>query len=113
MKIADAQSLASLLKYGALPLPLKVIDDSQVAPTLGQAALTSSWIAGIIGLGMVMLFMLFYYRLPGLLADLALCLYALFLFAVIKLLGITLSLPAIAATVSDYWYGGRRQCADI
>ena len=99
MKIADAQSLASLLKYGALPLPLHVIDDSQVAPTLGQAALTSSWIAGIIGLGLVMLFMLFYYRLPGLIADLALCLYALFLFGVIKLLGIPLSLPAIAATV--------------
>ena len=99
MTIANAQSLAALLKYGALPLPLKVIDDSQVAPTLGQAALTSSWIAGIIGLGLVMLFMLFYYRLPGLIADLALCLYALFLFGVIKLLGLPLSLPAIAATV--------------
>jgi hypothetical protein len=46
-----------------------------------------------------MIFMLVYYRLPGLLADLALCLYALFLFAVIKVLGVTLSLPAIAATV--------------
>jgi preprotein translocase subunit SecD len=99
MTIAQAQNLASLLKYGALPLPLKVIDDSQVAPTLGQQALTASWIAGIIGLGMVMIFMLVYYRLPGLLADLALCLYALFLFAVIKFLGISLSLPAIAATV--------------
>jgi preprotein translocase subunit SecD len=99
MNITDAQNLASLLKYGALPLPLKVIDDSQVAPTLGQQALTDSWIAGFIGLGMVMIFMLVYYRLPGLLADLALCLYALFLFAVIKVLGISLSLPAIAATV--------------
>jgi preprotein translocase subunit SecD len=99
MTITAAQNLASLLKYGALPLPLKVIDDSQVAPTLGQQALTDSWIAGIIGLGMVMIFMLVYYRLPGLLADLALCLYALFLFAVIKVLGISLSLPAIAATV--------------
>jgi preprotein translocase subunit SecD len=99
MRITDAQNLASLLKYGALPLPLKVIDDSQVAPTLGQQALTDSWIAGIIGLGMVMIFMLVYYRLPGLIADLALCLYALFLFAIIKFLGVTLSLPAIAATV--------------
>jgi preprotein translocase subunit SecD len=99
MTITQAQGLASLLKYGALPLPLKVITDSQVAPTLGQQALNNSWIAGFIGLGMVMIFMLLYYRLPGLLADVALCLYALFLFAVIKLLGVTLSLPAIAATV--------------
>ncbi len=99
MTSASAESLASLLKYGALPLPLKVIDDSQVAPTLGQQALNNSLIAGIIGLGMVMLFMLLYYRLPGLIADVALCLYALFLYAVIKILGIQLSLPAIAATV--------------
>ena len=99
MTIADAQNLASLLKYGALPLPLSVIDDSQVAPTLGQQALNNSLIAGAIGLAMVMIFMLLYYRLPGLLADVALCLYALFLLAVIKFLGIQLSLPAIAATV--------------
>jgi preprotein translocase subunit SecD len=97
--ITTAQNLASLLKYGALPLPLQVISDSQIAPTLGQEALNSSWIAGAIGLAMVMLFMLVYYRLPGLLADMALILYALFLFAVIKLLGVTLSLPGIAATI--------------
>ncbi|MGO8947105.1 MAG: protein translocase subunit SecD [Ktedonobacterales bacterium] len=99
MTLADAENLASLLKYGALPLPLAVIDDSQVAPTLGQQALNDSLIAGIIGLAMVMIYMLLYYRLPGLLADVALCLYASFLFAVIKILGIQLSLPAIAATV--------------
>ncbi len=97
--LASAQDLASLLKYGSLPLPLTVASLRQLAPTLGQQALDQSKIAGIIGLGMVILFMLFYYRLPGLLADMALVLYAGFLFAIIKLLGITLSLPGIAATV--------------
>src|SRR5262249_46600618 len=97
--ITDAQNVASLLKYGALPLPLKVESLRQLAPTLGQQALENSLRAAIIGLGMVMLFMLIFYRLPGLLADLALMLYAGLLFAAIKLLGITLSLPGIAATI--------------
>ena len=97
--IADAQNLASLLKYGALPLPLKVVSSQEIAPTIGQEALDFSIRAAIVGLGMVILFMLIYYRLPGLLADLALILYALLLFAVIKLLGVTLSLPGIAAVI--------------
>jgi preprotein translocase subunit SecD len=96
---ADAQNLAALLKYGALPLPLNVESSQEIAPTLGQEALQFSIRAAIVGLGMVILFMLVYYRLPGLLADLALILYALLLFAVIKLLGVTLSLPGIAALV--------------
>ena len=97
--IAEAQNLASLLKYGALPLPLKVVSSQEIAPTIGQQALEFSIRAAIVGLGMVVLFMLVYYRLPGLLADLALILYALLLFAVIKLLGVTLSLPGIAAVI--------------
>lgn len=97
--IAQAQDLATLLKYGALPLPLSVESENQLAPTIGQQALQSSKVAAAVGLGLVMLFMLVYYRLPGLLADVALALYALLLFAVIKLLGITLSLPGIAATI--------------
>ena len=97
--ITDAQNLATELKYGALPLPLHVASESQLAPTLGQQALKDSELAAIIGLGLVMIFMLVYYRLPGLLADVALALYALFLFAVIKILGVTLSLPGIAAAI--------------
>lgn len=97
--IASAQSLAAYLRYGALPLPLTVISESQLAPTLGQQALNYSKLAAAIGLGMVVLFMLIYYRLPGLLADLALILYAGFLFAMIKILGVTLSLPGIAAMI--------------
>jgi len=97
--ITDAQNLAALLKYGALPLPLNVVSSQEIAPTIGQQALEFSIRAAIVGLGMVVLFMLIYYRLPGLIADLALILYALLLFAVIKLLGVTLSLPGIAAVI--------------
>jgi preprotein translocase subunit SecD len=97
--ITDAQNLAALLKYGALPLPLNVVSSQEIAPTIGQQALEFSIRAAIVGLGMVVLFMLVYYRLPGLLADIALILYALLLFAVIKLLGVTLSLPGIAAVI--------------
>jgi preprotein translocase subunit SecD len=97
--VTEAQNLASFMKYGALPLPLKVDSESQLAPTLGQQALTDSLRAAVIGLGLVMLFMLFYYRLPGLLADFALILYAGLLFAIFKILGVTLSLPSIAATI--------------
>ena len=94
-----AQDLATQLKYGALPAPLTVASEQQLAPTLGQQALDLSLRAAIIGLGMVVLFMLIFYRLPGLLADIALLLYALFLFAIIKFLGVTLSLPGIAAVI--------------
>lgn len=99
MSITDAQKLASLLKYGALPLPLHLESEKQLAPTLGEQAIQYSARAAMIGLGMVVLFMLILYRLPGLLADLALVLYSLFLFAVIKLLGAPLSLPGIAAII--------------
>jgi preprotein translocase subunit SecD len=97
--VASAQSLASLLKYGALPLPLTIISERHLSATLGQQAISFSLRAALIGLGMVVLFMLIYYRLPGLLANLALILYAAFVFAVIKLLGVTLSLAGIAGLI--------------
>ena len=97
--IEAAQELQTELKYGALPLPLQAISEEQLAATLGQQAIQYSIRAALIGLGLVVLFMLVYYRLPGLLADMALVLYAIFLFAVIKLLGVTLSLPGIAAVI--------------
>ncbi len=97
--LTQAQDLATTLKYGALPLPLKFVGEQQLAATLGQQAIYYSARAALIGLGLVVLFMLIFYRLPGLLADMALVLYALFLFAVIKLVGVTLSLPGIAALI--------------
>jgi preprotein translocase subunit SecD len=97
--ITSAQNTASLLKYGALPLPLQVISERHLAATLGEQAIAFSVRAAAIGLGLVMLFMLVYYRLPGLLADVALLIYAALLFAVIKLLGVTLSLAGIAGLI--------------
>jgi preprotein translocase subunit SecD len=99
MTVAQANDLATLLKYGALPLPLSIATEQQLAPTLGAEAIQESIRAAAIGLGLVIIFMLVVYRLPGLLADIALLLYALFLFATLKLLGVTLSLPGIAAVV--------------
>lgn len=94
----QANSLAIQLKYGALPIPLKVVESSTIGPTLGRDSVNRSLVAGSIGLGIVVLFMLLYYRLPGLLADLALTVYALLVLAIYKL-GITLTLPGIAGFI--------------
>lgn len=94
----EANNLVLQLKYGALPVPLKVIQSSAVGPTLGRDSVNRSVTAGIIGLAIVVLFMLLYYRLPGLLADLALVVYALIVFSIYKF-GITLTLPGIAGFI--------------
>jgi preprotein translocase subunit SecD len=94
--VDEARSIAIQLKYGALPVPLKVVENRLVGPTLGQDSVQRSVRAGAVGLAIVLLFMLSYYRLPGLLADVALVLYALLNFASYKLIPITLTLPAIA-----------------
>jgi preprotein translocase subunit SecD len=95
----DANSLAIQLRYGALPVPLKVVESKTVGPTLGQDSLDKSTIAGVIGLGVVMAFMALYYRLPGVLADLALLVYATITFALFKIIPVTLTLPGIAGFV--------------
>jgi preprotein translocase subunit SecD len=95
----EAQRVATVLRYGALPVVLKIASQETIGPTLGQDSITKSLIAGAIGLSMVMLFMLLYYRLPGLLADLALLLYAALTFAIFKLIGVTLTLAGIAGFI--------------
>jgi len=95
----QAQQIVTVLKYGALKIPLKIASEETVGPTLGQDSIVKSEIAAAIGLGIVMLFMLLYYRLPGLLADIALLLYALMTFAIFKLLGVVLSLAGITGFV--------------
>ena len=97
--IDEAKSVVIQLKYGALPIPLKVVSDRTVGPTLGQDSINKSLIAGAIGLGIVVLFMLIYYRLPGFLADLALGIYATVVFALFKLIPVTLTLAGIAGFV--------------
>ena len=92
----EADSLAVQMRYGALPVPLEVANRRTIGATLGADSVQQSIVAGIIGLSMVLLFMLVYYRLPGLLAALALLLYAGLNLALYKLIPVTLTLPGIA-----------------
>lgn len=92
----QARSLAIQMQYGALPVPLAVVDVRAVGATLGADSVARSLTAGIIGLMIVLLFMIIYYRLPGVLAALALLIFVLFNIAVFKLVPITLTLPGIA-----------------
>lgn len=91
-----ANTLAVQLRYGSLPVPLKVVETRIIGPTLGEDSLQKSLLAGVIGLTIVILFMGIYYRLPGITADVSILLYAAILFAVFKFLGVTLTLPGIA-----------------
>ena len=95
----EAQELATTLQIGALPINLKLISESQVSATLGSQALHDGIKAGIIGLALVVLFLLFYYRFLGLIASIALGAYGVIFFALIKLIPITLTLPGIAGLV--------------
>jgi protein-export membrane protein SecD len=93
--LEEARTLALQLRFGRLPVPLRVESTRLIGATLGELSIQASIQAGTIGVLVVLLFMLIYYRLPGLLADLALLIYALVNFAVFKWLAVTLTLPAI------------------
>jgi SecD/SecF fusion protein len=97
--ISSAQRLANLLKTGALPLKLELISQSQVSATLGKQALHQGLIAGIVGFLVVALFLLLFYRVLGVIAVLALIVYSIYFFALIKLIPITLTLPGIAGLI--------------
>jgi SecD/SecF fusion protein len=97
--IESAQRLANLLKSGALPIRLQLISSSQVSATLGKQALHQGLLAGAAGFIVVALFLLIFYRILGLIAVGALVVYAIFFFALIKLIPITLTLPGIAGLI--------------
>jgi SecD/SecF fusion protein len=97
--ITDAQTLASYLQRGALPINLNLISQSQVSATLGSEALHQGIKAGLIGLALVIIFLLAFYRFLGLIAALALGAYGVIFFALIKLIPITLTLPGIAGLI--------------
>ena len=97
--IKEAQEMVNYLNAGALPVPSDIIEESQVGPTLGADSIAKSQKAGIIGVGLVMIFMLLYYRLPGLIADLALIVYGLIMFSLFKMIPVTLTLAGIAAFI--------------
>jgi preprotein translocase subunit SecD len=95
----SANDLAVQLRGGALPVPVKVIEIRTVGATLGQDSINKSIYAGVGGLILVLIFMGVYYRLPGLIADLALVIYSLLTLASFVLLGVTLTLPGIAGFI--------------
>src|SRR5437763_3166966 len=97
--INTAQQLAQQLRLGALPIRLALISQSQVSATLGKQALNKGELAGAIGLLAVVLFLLIYYRVLGLIAVGGLAVYALYFYALIKVLHVTLTLPGIAGLV--------------
>jgi SecD/SecF fusion protein len=97
--IAEAQDLAKLLQRGALAINLKQISQTQVSATLGKQALKQGLAAGVVGFAVVLLFLLFFYRLLGAIAGLALFTYAGLFYAMIKLIPITLTLPGIAGLI--------------
>lgn len=95
----EARSIAIQLQSGALPVPLHVESMSNVGAMLGQKSIEQSLRAGIIGLVLVIIYMLMYYRLPGAMADIALGVYIMLLLAALGGLGATLTLPGIAGFI--------------
>lgn len=97
--IEEAHKMVDLLNAGALPIPAKIIEENSIGPTLGLDSIEKSKIAGLVGLSLVMLFMLFYYRVPGIIANLALLIYGSLVFAVFKIIPVTLTLAGIAGFI--------------
>ncbi len=97
--VQRASDLAAQLKGGSLPLPVEIVENRTVGATLGRDSIQSSVYAAIGGLILVLLFMAIYYRLPGLIADVALSIYALLTLAAFALIGVTLTLPGIAGFI--------------
>ncbi len=97
--IDETQDLAESLRIGALPIELKLISKTQVSATLGQAALDQGLLAAGVGLLLTLTFLIVFYRVLGVVAATALVVYAVFLFAIVKLIPITLTLPGIAGLI--------------
>lgn len=97
--VDEARELAQRLNAGALPVPIELVSQTTVGPTLGQVSIEKSFIAALVGLVLVSLFMIFYYRLPGLLSVFALIIYSLLVLAVFKLTSITMTLAGIAGFI--------------
>ena len=97
--LEEAQRLAVLLRSGALPVKVNIIETRTVGPSLGQDSKDKSEFAFVIGIGAVLAFMLIFYRLSGLIADISLMAYTVILLAVLKGLDATLTLPGVAGII--------------
>ncbi len=95
----EAQELVVKLNSGRLPVPLVIVENRTVGPTLGLKSIGDSKRAAILGAILILLFMVFYYRLPGFMADIALAFYAIVFFGALSILNATLTLPGIAGFI--------------
>ncbi len=95
----EQTTLYNQLRFGALPVSLRVQEVTAIQPTLGRDFLTQAFIAGVVGLGLVLFFMIANYRLPGVLASLALLFYTLVVYAIFRIIPVTLSLAGVAAFI--------------
>lgn len=97
--IDTADDLAVQIRGGSLPFPVAVVENRTVGATLGQDSIKSSIFAALAGLTGVLIFMAIYYRLPGIIADISLIIYALLTLAAFSLIGVTMTLPGIAGFI--------------
>ncbi|HET7831003.1 MAG TPA: protein translocase subunit SecD, partial [Candidatus Limnocylindrales bacterium] len=97
--LAEAQNLVTILQFGQLPFPIAELANTTVSPTLGEAFLQQSVLAGIIAILMVVFFMVVHYRMPGVVASIALVIYALLVYALFRLIPVTLTLAGVAGFV--------------
>lgn len=95
----SAKELVRELNFGALPLPIELISSSSIGPALGADTLAAGVVAGLFGLALVALFMIVWYRVPGIVAVVALMMYGLLVLAIFKLLPVTLTAAGIAAFI--------------
>jgi preprotein translocase subunit SecD len=97
--LQEAQDLALTLKAGALPIPLKIVEERQVGASLGSDSIHKGMTAGLVGTGLVILIMIGYYRMSGALAVASLAVYLLFTLGALSMIGATLTLPGLAGIV--------------
>jgi preprotein translocase subunit SecD len=95
----EARTLALLLRAGALPAPIDIVEERTVGPSLGIDNIKAGILSTLAGLSLVLLFMMFYYRAFGVIADIALVINLILIIAILSVLGATLTLPGIAAIV--------------
>ena len=95
----EVKNMVDLLNAGALPVGANIIEENSVGPTLGADSIQKSKVAGAIGLALVMIFMIVYYRAPGVISCIALLIYSIIVFAIFKIIPVTLTLAGIAGFI--------------
>lgn len=99
MTMEEARHMVVLLQEGSLPVPMKIMEIRNIGPTLGQDSIDRSFRAGVIGVILVLVYMALYYKLPGLVADLALLIYIVIVMGTLSAINAVLTLPGIAGII--------------